>query len=99
MVNLDRIGDVVGSGGPLALADSAATRSMTLPRDRDGLIPADPRRYRRVLHVVYARDADLTAGQALGVALGAYFPEDHHSPAYPGQPGFTTYQDLAWTTG
>jgi len=75
MVNLDRIDQVVGSADHLALADSAATRSMTLPRDRDGLIPLDPGRYPRVLHVVYARGEDLVAGRAMESALSVYFQD------------------------
>jgi CubicO group peptidase (beta-lactamase class C family) len=72
-VNLDRIADVVGSRSHRLTADSAATRAITLPRDRDGLLPLDPRQYRRVLHLVYARDGDPAAGRALGSALGSYF--------------------------
>ena len=98
MVNLDRIGDVVASAAHLALADSAATRSVTLPRDRDHLVPTDPRRYSNVLHVVYARAADLTAGQALGAALGAYFPRIMTRRLNPDSPA-AVYEDLAWTRG
>jgi beta-N-acetylhexosaminidase len=72
-VNLDRIADVVGTGDHLRTADSAAARAITLPRDRDGLIPLDPRRYGRVLHLVYAREADLVAGRNLGSSLETYF--------------------------
>ncbi|NNM07157.1 MAG: serine hydrolase [Gemmatimonadetes bacterium] len=97
-VNLDHIGTVVASGDHLALADSAATRSVTLPRDRDGLIPADPRDYPRVLHVVYARDEDLTAGRALGASLGVYFRSLTTRRMSPDSPG-AAYEELAWLRG
>jgi beta-N-acetylhexosaminidase len=98
MVSLDRIGDLVGSSRHLAMADSAATLSMTLPRDRDGLIPLDPERYRRVLHVVYAREESLTAGLTLGSALSGYFRQVTTRRMGPGSP-FTAYQELAWARG
>jgi beta-N-acetylhexosaminidase len=98
MVNLDRIGEVVGSESHLALADSAATRSITLPIDREGLIPADPRRYARVLHVVYARGEDLTAGLALGSSLGVYFRDLTTRRLSPESPA-AAYQELAWARG
>jgi beta-N-acetylhexosaminidase len=98
MVSLDRIGEVVGSREHLATADSAATRSMTLPRDRDGLIPLDPERYRRVLHVVYAREESLTAGLALRSSLEVYFRELSTRRLGPGSPA-TAYEELAWARG
>jgi CubicO group peptidase (beta-lactamase class C family) len=98
MVSLDRIGDLVGSSRHLAMADSAAALSMTLPRDRDGLIPLDPERYRRVLHVVYAREESLTAGLALGSALSGYFRQVTTRRMGPGSP-LTAYQEAAWARG
>jgi beta-glucosidase-like glycosyl hydrolase/CubicO group peptidase (beta-lactamase class C family) len=98
VVNLDRISEVVGSGEHLALADEAATRSMTLPRDRDGLIPADPRDYPEVLHVIYARGEDLTAGRALGAALGDYYPRIITRLLSPESPP-SAYEDVAWARG
>jgi ribosomal protein S12 methylthiotransferase accessory factor YcaO len=80
------------------VADEAASRSITLPRDRDGLIPVDPRRYPRVLHVVYARGEDLTAGRALGSALGVYFGNLTTRRLTPDSPA-TAYEDLAWERG
>jgi len=93
-VNLDRLADVVGSRDHLQFADSVAARAITLPRDRDGLIPLDPRQYRRVLHLVYARDADLVAGRTLGSVLGSYFREVITHRLTPSSFS-TTYQDLA----
>ena len=97
-VDLSRIGDVVGSGAHLAFADTAAARSMTLPRDREGLIPVDPVRTRRILHVVYGRPADLTAGRALGGLLGEYFPRVTTRRLTPESPA-TEYQALEWIAG
>jgi hypothetical protein len=94
-VNLDRISEVVASREHLAMADSAATRAITLPRDRDGLLPLDPRDYSRVLHVVYARGADLTAGRTLGAALGEFFPTVVTRRLTPESPS-TAYQELSW---
>jgi beta-glucosidase-like glycosyl hydrolase/CubicO group peptidase (beta-lactamase class C family) len=97
-VNLDRIADRVATAEHLALADSAAARSITLPRDRGGLLPADPARYSNVLHVVYARGEDLTAGRALGSDLGAYFRRLTTRRMTPESPA-TAYQELAWLRG
>ena len=97
-VSLDRIGDVVGSGAHLAFADSAASRSMTLPRDRDGLLPVDPRETRRILHVVYGRSADLTAGRTFGALLGEYIPGVTTRRLIPDSPE-TAYSDLEWSAG
>ncbi|MFH1762551.1 MAG: glycoside hydrolase family 3 N-terminal domain-containing protein [Gemmatimonadota bacterium] len=98
MVNLARIGEVVASEEHLSLADSAATRSITLPRDREGLIPVDPRRYARVLHVVYARAEELTAGLALSASLGVYFKDLTIRRLTPDSPA-SEYQELAWVRG
>ena len=62
-VDLDAVTDVVGSGTHLAYADGAAARSITLPRDRDGLVPLDVDRHRHVLSVTYARTDDPVAGR------------------------------------
>ncbi len=97
-VSLDHLGREVGSAAHLAFADSAATRSITLPRDRDGLLPLDPRRLRRVLHVSYARREDLVAGQALESSLGVYFPSLANRRLTPESPA-TAYADLAWQAG
>jgi beta-N-acetylhexosaminidase len=97
-VSLDRIGEVVGSPEHLAAADSAAARSITLPRDRDGLIPLDPERYGRVLHVVYAREESLTAGLVLGSSLELYFKDLTTRRLGPASPA-TAYKDLAWARG
>jgi beta-glucosidase-like glycosyl hydrolase/CubicO group peptidase (beta-lactamase class C family) len=97
-VNLDHIADVVASSRNLAVADEAAARSITLPRDRDHLVPVDPAGYPNVLHVVYARGEDLTAGRALGSALGVYFRGLTTRRLTPESPA-TEYEDLDWLRG
>lgn len=97
-VNLEAIGEVVGSGAHLAFADEAAASSMTLPRDRDGLVPVDPRELSRVLHVVFAREADLAAGREMGAVLGEYFPQVVTRRLTSGSPA-TAYESLEWEAG
>ncbi len=97
-VDLDRISDRVGSEEHLAAADQAAARSITLPRDVEGLVPADPRRYRNVLHVVFARSEDLLAGKALSAELGVFFQGFTARTLTPESPE-TAYQELAWLRG
>ncbi len=97
-VSLDRIDDAVGTRAHLAFADSAAARSITLPRDRDGLLPLDPRRYQRVLHLTYARAEDLVAGRALTSSLGAYFPHLASRRMMPESPG-AAWTSLEWEAG
>ena len=63
-VDLDAVDDVVGSGPHLAFADTVATRSITLVRDRVNSVPVDPAVARRVLSVTYARPNHLVAGLA-----------------------------------
>ncbi len=97
-VNLDRIGRVVGSAPHLEFAAEAAARSITLPRDRDGILPADPREYGRVLHLVYGREADLTAGREVAAVLGEYFREVTTLRLNPGSPP-TAYREAQWAAG
>ncbi|GMR12336.1 MAG: glycoside hydrolase family 3 N-terminal domain-containing protein [Gemmatimonadota bacterium] len=63
-VDLDAVDEVVGSGPHTAFADTAATRSITLVRDRLHTVPVDPDASRRVLSVTYARPNHLVAGLA-----------------------------------
>jgi beta-N-acetylhexosaminidase len=97
-VSLDHIGEIVGSGEHLDFANEAAARSITLPRDRDGLVPADPRVSRRLLHVVYARASDLTAGREFGSVLGEYFPTIR-TVRLNGESPASAYQELSWAAG
>jgi beta-N-acetylhexosaminidase len=71
-VALERVDAVVGAGAHLAFADSAADRSITLPRDRERLFPVDPSRTRRVLSVTYGSAVDLIAGRTFDDVLGRY---------------------------
>lgn len=70
-VDLDRVSALVGSGSHLAFADTAASRSITLVRDDDGLVPMDPSSLSPTLHVVYASSTRLWADRAFGTGLGA----------------------------
>ncbi len=98
IVDPGRIADRVGTMEHRAFADSAATRSITLPRDRDGLIPLDPARYPRVLHVVYARPEDPVAGRALDSSLGAHFRDVTTRRLTP-QSTQEDYGRLGWDLG
>jgi len=73
-VSLDRVDDVVGSGVHLAFADSAATRSMTLVRDRGGVVPLDPGMGGRVVHLRYAPSTWLWAGAVFSPGLRERVP-------------------------
>jgi CubicO group peptidase (beta-lactamase class C family) len=97
-VSLDRIGQVVGSAAHLAVADEVAARSITLPRDRDGILPVNPGVTRRVLHVIYAREADLTAGRQMTSVLGEYFPVITTRRLTAESPA-TAYRELGWQAG
>jgi beta-N-acetylhexosaminidase len=71
LVPLDRVDGVVGSGPHLALADSAAARSITLVRDEQGLVPVRALDPGRTAHVVYAPSSWLWAGRAFSPGLQA----------------------------
>ncbi len=63
------VADRVGAPAHRALAERAAAESMTLVRDRHGLVPL--RDGQTVLSVAYARPADLLAGRAFDAELRA----------------------------
>jgi CubicO group peptidase (beta-lactamase class C family) len=69
LTSLDAVDEVVGSGAHLAFADTAAARSITLPRDRDGLVPVRAEAAGRVVHLRYAPSTSLWAGRAFAAAL------------------------------
>ena len=71
MVDLDAVDEVVGAADHLAFADTVATRSITLLRDRDAVLPVDARRTRRVLSLTYGRPDDLIAGGTFDAALAS----------------------------
>ncbi len=64
MVELERVADVVGVQEHAAFAETTAVRSLTLARDRDGLVPLDRSRARQVFSLTLSRPADLAAGLA-----------------------------------
>ncbi|MGK7310685.1 MAG: glycoside hydrolase family 3 N-terminal domain-containing protein [Candidatus Longimicrobiales bacterium M2_2A_002] len=68
-VDVSRVADVVSAPEHLAAAARAAERSITLVRDRDGLLPLVPLRDRRVLLVTYTDALAPFAGRTLGRAL------------------------------
>jgi beta-glucosidase-like glycosyl hydrolase/CubicO group peptidase (beta-lactamase class C family) len=71
-VDLDSLAYRVGTGPNLAFADTAASRSLTLVRDRAGTVPlADPGRS-TVLNMTYARTGDLPAGRELDRVMGRH---------------------------
>ena len=69
MVDLDAVDDVVGAADHLAFADTVATRSITLLRDRDAVLPVDPLWTRTVLSLTYGRSDNLIAGSTFDLAL------------------------------
>jgi beta-N-acetylhexosaminidase len=69
-VSLERVDATVGSGAHLAFADSAATRSITLIRDEDRLVPMDAQAPEPTLHLVYAPSTRLWANSAFSTGLG-----------------------------
>jgi len=68
-VSLERVDQVVGTGPHLAFADTAATRSITLVRDRDFLVPLAEDTSTTVLHVRYAPSSWLWAGRTFASGL------------------------------
>jgi len=74
LVPIEAVASSVGIAEHLAVADRAATRSMTLPRDREGLLPLDPDEARRVLSITYAVPEDVAAGREFDLVLSALLP-------------------------
>ena len=71
MVDLDAVDEVVGAADHLAFADTVATRSITLLRDRDAVLPVDSRRTKSVFSLTYARADNLIAGTTFDPALAS----------------------------
>ena len=71
MVDLDAVDDVVGAADHVAFADTVATRSITLLRDRDAVLPVDALWTETVLSLTYARPDNLIAGSAFDPALAS----------------------------
>jgi beta-N-acetylhexosaminidase len=68
-VSLEHVDQVVGSGPHVAFADSAATRSITLVRDDDDLIPVSSAAVGRTVHVIYAPSRMLWASRGFSPGL------------------------------
>ena len=68
-VSLDRVSQVVGVGAHLAFADTAASRSITLVRDEDRLVPMDPLSLGPTVHLRYAPSTRLWANRAFSPGL------------------------------
>ncbi len=93
LVSLDGVDEVVGTGAHQALADSAASLSITLLRDRDGRVPLSLERTRSVVSLTYAIERDLTAGLTLDQELAPHF--DRFSPVRVGpEAGPATYDSI-----
>jgi beta-glucosidase-like glycosyl hydrolase/CubicO group peptidase (beta-lactamase class C family) len=73
-VDVSRVADVVGAPGHAAVAERAAERSITLVRDRDGLVPLVPLRDRRTLLLTYTDHIAPFAGRALAAELRRELP-------------------------
>jgi len=72
LVSLERIPEIVGIERHLEVARTAAQRSITVVRNRTGLLPL---RDQRVLSIIYTDDAEPFAGRAFQRALAARLPE------------------------
>jgi beta-glucosidase-like glycosyl hydrolase/CubicO group peptidase (beta-lactamase class C family) len=75
LISLEQVSEVVGSGAHLALADTAAARSITLVRDEGRLVPMDVLAAGRTAHLVYAPTSWLWAGRAFSPGLLARVPD------------------------
>lgn len=74
-VELDAVPGVVGREAHREVGREAARRSITVPRDRAGLLPIDTLGVRRPLSLIYSDEFDPRAGRALHASLGAALPE------------------------
>lgn len=68
-VSLENVNRVVGIGAHNAFADTAATRSITLVRDTDRLLPMDGLSMVPTLHIRYAGSTRLWANRAFATGL------------------------------
>ena len=96
-VDMDAIDEIVGSGPHLAFADTVATRSITLVRDRVRTVPVDPAIAGRVLSVTYARANHLVAGRAFEPLLAERASEVTRRRVGPDSPdaAYDTLRTLA----
>ena len=61
-------------GRRVAVALEAAQRSITVARDRDGLLPLSPAKVKRVLNIAYADDIDPLTGRVFDRELRKALP-------------------------
>lgn len=73
-VDLHAVAEHVGGREHEALARTIAARAITMPRDRDGLVPVRPRPEMRVLTITYTDDVDPFAGRVFHAALAGGLP-------------------------
>lgn len=74
-VDLAHVPEVVGSRSHLEVAQRAAERSITVARDRDGILPVDPLRIDQVLSIIYSDDPDPFSGRTFQRSLAERFAE------------------------
>ena len=82
----------VGTDAHREAAREAAARSITLVRDRGGLVPLDPDRHRRILSVTYAPATNLVAGREFNGILSRLVGQLRTSRVGPDTP------DAEWTS-
>jgi beta-glucosidase-like glycosyl hydrolase/CubicO group peptidase (beta-lactamase class C family) len=71
LVSLEEVAERVGTGAHLAFADTAATRSITLVRDAEHLVPLSAAFRGTTVHLRYAPSTWLWAGRAFSLGLAA----------------------------
>ncbi len=90
-VDPDAVARVVGSAEHRAVAERAASASMTLVRDRRGVLPLAPSA--NVLSVTWARADDLLAGRTFDAVLRSRVAAAASARVGPGTP-WATYDSL-----
>jgi len=73
-VDLESVTRQVGTPQNWAVALEAAQRSITVARDRDGLLPLSPAKVKRVLNIAYADDIDPLTGRVFDRELRKALP-------------------------
>ena len=73
--DVDAVAAVVGSGEHIRVADTVASRSITLVKDSGSRIPVTPSADVRVLSVTYARAIEVPAGRTFDAEMALRTPE------------------------
>lgn len=94
-VDVSRIAEVVGTREHAQVAAIAAERSITLVRDRDGLVPFLPDRDRRVLLITYTDHLSPFTGRTLATTLAAEMAAVEHVALGPAAPHRRVLDSLA----